>query len=88
MFADVGWLRFVLWLVGKFGISCAFTALYVYAAELFPTHLRSGGIGACEVGARVGGTLAPAMHSLVSCAAVNSEHVHTFTVCDAEKNMV
>ncbi|CAD5228563.1 unnamed protein product [Bursaphelenchus xylophilus] len=70
LFVEHSTVSFVFWMIGKFGISCAFTSLYVYAAEIFPTHLRSGGIGACEVGARVGGTLAPALHALTAVSPI------------------
>lgn len=56
----------VLWLIGKFGISCAFTCLFVYASEVFPTNLRSGCIGVCEILARLGGVFAPEVNALVS----------------------
>ncbi|CAD5220662.1 unnamed protein product [Bursaphelenchus okinawaensis] len=71
LFVDYHVLSFIFWLIGKFGVACAFTSLYVYAAEIFPTHLRSGGIGACEVGARVGGTLAPSLHTLTVVSPVS-----------------
>ncbi|CAD5232539.1 unnamed protein product [Bursaphelenchus xylophilus] len=40
-------LSFVFWLFGKFAISCAFTAMFVYVSEVFPTAYRSGCIGIC-----------------------------------------
>lgn len=33
--------------------------MYVYAAEVFPTTVRSTGLGCCNIFARVGGILAP-----------------------------
>ncbi|CAG5108361.1 Oidioi.mRNA.OKI2018_I69.chr1.g3758.t1.cds [Oikopleura dioica] len=49
------WMAFA----GKFFISGSFGAIYVYAAELFPTPLRSTGIGFGSMCGRVGGFLAP-----------------------------
>ncbi|CAD5205828.1 unnamed protein product [Bursaphelenchus okinawaensis] len=57
-------MSLIFWLMGKFGISCAFTCLFVYASEVFPTNLRSGCIGACEILARLGGVFAPQANEL------------------------
>lgn len=52
-------------LLGKFAISCAFTSLFVYSSEVFPTVFRNGCIGACVVVARLGGAFAPAVRTMV-----------------------
>ena len=49
------WLSFL----GKFAISGSFCVLYVFAAELFPTEIRSIGIGFGSMIGRIGGFLAP-----------------------------
>ncbi|CAG5108276.1 Oidioi.mRNA.OKI2018_I69.chr1.g3719.t1.cds [Oikopleura dioica] len=49
------WMAFA----GKFFISGSFGAIYVYGAELFPTPLRSTGIGFGSMFGRIGGFLAP-----------------------------
>ena len=49
------WLSFL----GKFAISGSFCVLYVFAAELFPTEVRSIGIGFGSMIGRIGGFLAP-----------------------------
>ncbi|CAD5217800.1 unnamed protein product [Bursaphelenchus xylophilus] len=54
----------ILWLIGKFGIACALTALFVYASEVFPTTVRSGCIGFCSTLGRAGGALAPSVRIL------------------------
>jgi hypothetical protein len=36
-----------------------FNGVYTYTAEIFPTSLRSSGLGLCNVFARCGGILAP-----------------------------
>ena len=46
-------------MLGKFGITAAFSCIFVYAAELFPTVLRSAGMGMSSTAARVGGIAAP-----------------------------
>uniref|UniRef100_A0A3P8V710 Si:dkey-166k12.1 n=1 Tax=Cynoglossus semilaevis TaxID=244447 RepID=A0A3P8V710_CYNSE len=51
-------------MVGKFGITASFTAIYVYTAEIFPTVLRQTGIGVSSMFARVGGVLAPIINML------------------------
>ena len=46
-------------MVGKFGIAASFAIVFVYAAELLPTTLRSAGMGLSSLSARVGGVVAP-----------------------------
>jgi OCT family organic cation transporter-like MFS transporter 4/5 len=41
-------LSLLMWLMGKFAISCAFTSLFVYSSEVFPTVARNGCIGICS----------------------------------------
>ena len=48
-----------LWLTGKLTAAGVFNGVYVYAAEVFPTTVRSTGLGCCNIFARVGGILAP-----------------------------
>ncbi|KAI6182570.1 putative transporter [Aphelenchoides bicaudatus] len=59
MFVEDEKWSLILWLIGKFGISCAFTALFVYASEVFPTVIRSRCIGLCIILARVAGLFSP-----------------------------
>ena len=49
------WLSFS----GKFLISASFCAVYIFAAELFPTDVRSIGVGCGSMFGRVGGFAAP-----------------------------
>ncbi|XP_070567953.1 organic cation transporter protein-like isoform X2 [Ptychodera flava] len=53
------WLRITLAMIGKFGISSSFSIVYIYAAELFPTPVRSIGIGLCSMFASLGAILSP-----------------------------
>ena len=55
MFQLAKWLSFF----GKFAISGSFCVVYVFAAELFPTEVRSIAIGFGSIVGRVGGALAP-----------------------------
>ena len=44
---------------GKLGISAAFSAVYMYAGEIFPTSIRGKGMALCSQGARLATLLAP-----------------------------
>jgi MFS transporter, OCT family, solute carrier family 22 (organic cation transporter), member 4/5 len=46
-------------IAGKLTAAGVFNGVYVYAAEIFPTTVRSTGLGCCNIFARVGGILAP-----------------------------
>ncbi|XP_030850525.1 organic cation transporter protein [Strongylocentrotus purpuratus] len=46
-------------MLGKFGITASFAIIYVFSAELFPTPVRSAGVGLCSMCARVAGILSP-----------------------------
>ncbi|XP_041118061.1 solute carrier family 22 member 5-like [Polyodon spathula] len=52
-------LSTVLAMAGKFGITAAFSIVYVFAAELFPTVVRNMGVGACSMASRTGSILSP-----------------------------
>ena len=51
-------------IVGKFGVSGTFGVIYVHASELYPTPVRSIGVGIASAMGRVGGILAPLVASL------------------------
>merc|ERR1719233_2316954 len=59
-------LTTILSLLGKFGASAAFSIVFVFTAELFPTPVRNSAIGLCSTSARVGGLLTPTIASLSS----------------------
>ncbi|KAK7925213.1 hypothetical protein WMY93_007523 [Mugilogobius chulae] len=46
-------------MLGKFGATIAFTIVYAYTAELYPTVLRNTAVAACSMAARVGSIVAP-----------------------------
>jgi len=58
-FLDKSVLRTVLAMCGKLFASGSFAIMYMYTAELYPTVIRSSGIGLCSLIARIGGIAAP-----------------------------
>ncbi|CAI9581137.1 unnamed protein product, partial [Staurois parvus] len=52
-------LSIVLVMLGKFGITSAFSMVYVYTAELYPTVVRNMGVGASSMASRLGSILSP-----------------------------
>ncbi|XP_033112732.1 organic cation transporter protein-like [Anneissia japonica] len=52
-------IRAICSITGKFFISASFSIIYMFSAELFPTVVRSVGVGSCSTFARIGGMLAP-----------------------------
>ncbi|XP_072178172.1 organic cation transporter protein-like [Diadema setosum] len=59
IFTPLGAWRTTVAMLGKFGIAASFAIIYVYSAELFPTPVRSVGVGICSMSARIAGILAP-----------------------------
>ncbi|XP_059151413.1 organic anion transporter 3-like [Physella acuta] len=53
---------------GKFGIGASFNTLFLYTPELFPTNLRSVGLGICSSVSRLGGMLVPYSNLLADIA--------------------
>jgi len=56
---DKGTTRTVLAMFGKLFASSSFSLVYMYTAELYPTTIRSSGVGVCSLMARIGGFSAP-----------------------------
>ena len=44
--------------IGKFAIASAFSMIYVYSTEIFPTVLRTAGLGSCSACGRAGAFVA------------------------------
>ncbi|XP_031343832.1 organic cation transporter protein-like isoform X2 [Photinus pyralis] len=57
--ADMHWLVIVFFLIGKLGVTSAFSVSYVHTSEMLPTIIRSGGVGLASTTARVGALVAP-----------------------------
>ena len=53
------WARMSLLHAARLAASTAFSILYLYSAELFPTGVRTTGVGCCSVCARIGSMAAP-----------------------------
>lgn len=51
--------KLIVFLAGKFAITIAFTVVYVFTAELFPTELRHSMLGTCSMVGRIGSIIAP-----------------------------
>ncbi|XP_063954422.1 organic cation transporter protein-like [Lytechinus pictus] len=58
-FTPLGAWRTTVAMLGKFGITASFAIIYIFSAELFPTPVRSVGVGICSMSARIAGILAP-----------------------------
>ncbi|XP_062941505.1 organic cation/carnitine transporter 2 [Cynocephalus volans] len=56
---DLYYLATILVMVGKFGITAAFSMVYVYTAELYPTVVRNMGVGVSSTASRLGSILSP-----------------------------
>ncbi|XP_041048802.1 solute carrier family 22 member 5-like [Carcharodon carcharias] len=56
---DLSALATVLVMIGKFGTSSAFSMVYVFTAELYPTAVRNMGVGVGSTASRVGSIISP-----------------------------
>lgn len=52
-------ITLTLEMLGKFGVTTAFTIVYAYTAELYPTVLRNTAVAACSMASRGGSIIAP-----------------------------
>ncbi|XP_033625329.1 organic cation transporter protein-like [Asterias rubens] len=59
IFIEAGAGRTTVAMIGKFGISASFLLIYIFSAEIFPTPVRSIGIGLSSMCARFGSIMAP-----------------------------
>lgn len=56
---DLSYLRTVLVMIGKFGITGSYSALYLYGSEMFPTSIRNHAVGLCSFFENIGSISAP-----------------------------
>ncbi|XP_033119858.1 organic cation transporter protein-like [Anneissia japonica] len=59
VFINPGVYRVSVAMAGKFSITAAFGIVYVYSAELFPTPVRSAGMGLASMSGRLGSVISP-----------------------------
>lgn len=57
--SDLQYLSTALVMLGKFGITSAYSMVYVYTAELYPTVVRNMGVGVSSTASRLGSILSP-----------------------------
>ena len=60
------WILRGLSITGRMFVAAAFMSIYVMSTELFPTMLRSFGLGSCCMLSRIGGLASPYVADLVS----------------------
>jgi hypothetical protein len=66
LFAEYETALIAVVFVGKFGNILAFDAIYIHSAEMFPTCIRTLGLGTCSLCGRVGALLSPIIAKTVS----------------------
>ena len=66
LYTELNWIAITLAMIGKLGITISFGLVYVVTAEVYPTTVRTVGVGASSFWARVGGAIAPLVAQLVS----------------------
>ncbi|XP_071800669.1 organic cation transporter protein-like isoform X2 [Asterias amurensis] len=59
IFIGPGIWQTVVAMIGKFCVAASFSIVYIYSAEIFPTPLRTAGMGICSMASRIGGILSP-----------------------------
>ena len=64
-FINVASLSTAMALIGKATIVSCFCIIFIYTSEVFPTVIRTVGVGCCAFWGRVGSLLAPQLRLLV-----------------------
>uniref|UniRef100_A0A668B064 Solute carrier family 22 member 21 n=1 Tax=Myripristis murdjan TaxID=586833 RepID=A0A668B064_9TELE len=80
-------LAITLEMMGKFAVTVAFSVVYAYTAELYPTVLRNTALGACSMASRIGSISAPYFiylskfnHSILYSIQIPSVSVFSFII--------
>ena len=60
-----GNFKLILSLIGKFGCTVAFAIVFLYTMEMYPTEVRTTGLGLCSMVSRLGGIAAPQAKNIV-----------------------
>ena len=60
----------ILVTMGKFAVTCPFGMIYIYTQELYPTSIRSFGLGICNTAGRIGSAMAPFAADLVGAITI------------------
>lgn len=56
---DLFSLAIALEMIGKFAVTTAYSLVYAFTAEIYPTVLRNTALGACSMASRIGSITAP-----------------------------
>lgn len=64
-FSDPAWLTVVVSNIGKFCITSSFGIIYIFTTELFPTVVRSAGLGSASLCEGIASIIAPFTRELV-----------------------
>ena len=62
--SDLTWLKTTFAMCGKFFVSCSFAIIYLYSGEVYPTVVRTIGLGTSSLVGRFGSILAPFVKEL------------------------
>lgn len=69
-------LSIALFFIGKLFITVAFTSLYIYTSELWPTNMRHSIMGLCSTMGRIGAMLSPFAPLLVGVESTNKREIN------------
>ncbi|KAL0820940.1 hypothetical protein ABMA28_005597 [Loxostege sticticalis] len=53
------WWSIPLYLIGKWSVTLAYSSVYIYVSEVFPTNMRQTLISVCSTAGRIGSLVAP-----------------------------
>lgn len=79
-----GFLSLILHCSGKFGVSIAFSVVYIITSEMFPTPLRHSTMGLCSMIGRLGSMISPQISLMVS---MSTESFFVFRILFVEYSL-